>query len=844
MAMSGGRGSILVSGDCVLDHHIYEGRRHHYGDGVSRGVNVVSQAGGAALVQRLLEELLRRKQGEEWTTHLSLQAPVPWDPAVAVDPSQHAYAFWRPFPRGEPIERQRWRVSEAMGFGDARAGEECSAWPAAEGLPAQPRLIVLSEGGMGFRREPARWERLDFAGARWILLKTAAPVAEGPLWDRLAGAHAGRLVVVASSEDLRRGPARIGAGLSWEETVENLLRELREGGALEALSRCRHLVVAFGSEAGLSVDFADRARPAVRLVYDAAAIEGEEARAVEGAAFGYLSCLCAAVAWQITLDEERPDLEGAIEGGLSAMRDLRRNGHGPAIEPGRGFPAGRLAAAILHPEHVYCRARVPPAPAPEWTLLGEARRAKDPAFDLARLLVLRGPIAIRNLPHCRIGKLLSAERREVERLRTLDQTVRRYLDRDPGRKPLSIAVFGPPGAGKSFAVGELVEQLVGREGRLDFNLAQFDDARELIGAFHRIRDRVLEGRRTAAFFDEFDASGYRWLKHLLAPMQDGRFQEGQITHPLGKCILIFAGGTSPTFEAFGAQSGGRFTEAFTLAKGPDFKSRIDACLDVAGTNPAGDDPGFPIRRALIIRAELSCRPDEKLAIDEGILQALLRAKSFTHGARSLGKILEPLKAARPGPLHVSHLPPPAQLAMHTDAEEFLRLASIRPGRSFPAPMTEDEVEAMAPAIHRTYLALGRRAGWLAKEADIPFESLGEFQKESNRAAARRMPGILALADLRLAKGLAGAAEEEEVRQHLEFRLDLLAEAEHEGWMDWHLRQGWRFRPRRDDAERYHPSLRPFAELTDADKNKDRDSVRHYPDFARAADRKVEFVPPA
>ena len=34
-------------------------------------------------------------------------------------------------------------------------------------------------------------------------------------------------------------------------------------------------------------------------------------------------------------------------------------------------------------------------------------------------------------------------------------------------------------------------------------------------------------------------------------MQDGKFQEGQITHSIGRCIFIFAGGTSNDFKHFG-----------------------------------------------------------------------------------------------------------------------------------------------------------------------------------------------------------------------------------------------------------------------------------------------------
>ena len=64
--------------------------------------------------------------------------------------------------------------------------------------------------------------------ARWIVLKTTAPIAQGPLWEYLTQNYAGKLIVIVSAHELRKSfSARISTGLSWEETVEGLFRELR-----------------------------------------------------------------------------------------------------------------------------------------------------------------------------------------------------------------------------------------------------------------------------------------------------------------------------------------------------------------------------------------------------------------------------------------------------------------------------------------------------------------------------------------------------------------------------------------------------------------------------------------
>ena len=51
------RRGVLVTGDYILDHHIYEGQRRHYGDHHSHGVKEIEELGGATLIHYLLEAL-------------------------------------------------------------------------------------------------------------------------------------------------------------------------------------------------------------------------------------------------------------------------------------------------------------------------------------------------------------------------------------------------------------------------------------------------------------------------------------------------------------------------------------------------------------------------------------------------------------------------------------------------------------------------------------------------------------------------------------------------------------------------------------------------------------------
>ena len=248
-----------------------------------------------------------------------------------------------------------------------------------------------------------------------------------------------------------------------------------------------------------------------------------------------------------------------------------------------------------------------------------------------------------------------------------------------------MAVFGPPGAGKSFAVKETIGQKVaGGVKTLEFNLSQFEAAHELPAAFHQVRDAVLEQRLPLVFWDEFDTPlegrELGWLRHFLAPMQDGKFREGGAFHPLGPAIFVFAGGTASSFADFVAV---RDEQAEKAAKKPDFVSRLRGYVDILGPNKAHpDDAAVVLRRALLLRSlllrkepQLVARAEagQVLRIDPAVLRAFLLVGRYRHGARSMEAIIDMSHLAGTLSFERSSLPAPHLLEVHADAQEFLAL---------------------------------------------------------------------------------------------------------------------------------------------------------------------------
>ena len=223
--------------------------------------------------------------------------------------------------------------------------------------------------------------------------------------------------------------------------------------------------------------------------------------------------------------------------------------------------------------------------------------------------------------------------------------------------------------------------------------------------------------------------------------------------------------------------------------------------------------------------------DDEMDIDSGLLTALLEVGRFKHGARSLETIMTLTRGAATAGIRRSALPPQDQLSLHVDYDEFMGLVN----RDRPFGLYSEQ---LALAVHEFFRQLLRKEDWpIAYDCD--YDELPEGVKADNIAAAARIPRVLALA------GLAVVSEDhpetlapDEVRRRTDADLESLAECEHEGYMEQRYRDGWTYGPVRDDEAKLHPCLVPYAELSEENKQKDRDTIRHYPDIVKLAGFKI------
>lgn len=559
------------------------------------------------------------------------------------------------------------------------------------------------------------------------------------LWKSITATHFKRTILIANLWDFRRSGAPIPRGHSWEATVRETTKSLRSFPEFETLKICRWIILRIGVDAALCFFRRSPSSAAISwLVYNPTRKENQTDQEAEGETQGATNAFMAALAKALIAENASAatlNLKNAILSGtksaLATARQLfvtglkierAQNGvaNSVAYPISEMFPEAALSSrASDDPTRRVLEAKneqikqwinelidleLEGVVREDWSILSQQFPDSTPqqkeellaaGILLCRVENPRLPSMIvpagfdraieklLKIPEQIFGRLKTFDPNEAEFLGAISNLLFDYLQlQTQGGKPLSIAVFGAPGSGKSFAVEEIAGELNRRLGgnRLKirkFNLAQFQRPEELVPIFHGVRDSHLRGELPMVFFDEFDSTELFWLKHFLAPMQDGEFLEDGTYHPIGRAIFVFAGGVSNSFSEFTKASG---THKGKGVKLPDFISRLRGYLDapaISYTRRTYRGAAL-LRRALLIRAFLKGRApnvfaDGTLDIDPSLLRALLEIKSFKFGSRSLQAVLEMCILHRAERFDPGRLPPRNQLDIHVNGKRFLTI---------------------------------------------------------------------------------------------------------------------------------------------------------------------------
>jgi hypothetical protein len=850
---------VIVTGDVTMDWNLARTRRLDGGGAVWNADDCTRaywQRGGAAMLADLIEAVAEKLHETKKASFVVRQMNAPRKPPGFDDECyHHSYAMWSS--RGDGA----WRVADFLGLDSCSVTAEAPAdWKKVVQDTATAEIVALDDADLGFRRHRALWPKAVVEPRRrpWVLLKMARPVAQGALWEHLHTKLADRLIVMMTVNDLRLTEVQISRELSWERTAQDIAWEVVHNPRVNGLSRCAHTIISFDTAGAMLISRPPAGGerrgqiPRFQLFFDPDGIEGTWGRNHPGGMIGYTSCLAAGIACQLMLDPQQPDIARGIQSGLAAVLALHVEGYGnrggTARDAGLAFPTKRIATELAKGDSPLAvvdvedpmRAIDPSRKKGQasrhsglWTILED--KYSDRLTGVAAQIVLEGAEnALQGVPLGKFGKLLTVDRREIESFRSIAALVGQYCAKARQKRPLSIAVFGAPGSGKSFGVTEVANSLLPEQIKvLEYNLSQFHGVQQLFDALHQVRDAGLSGLIPLVFWDEFDTplegEGLGWLRHFLAPMQDGAFQHGQLVHSVGRSIFVFAGGVYERMEAFGSDLK---VEELRAAKGPDFVSRLKGYVNIMGPNrresggeDSDNDPHFIIRRAILLRSILlrdaghlfeKEHGKQILNIDSGVLRALLETRTYKHGVRSIESVIAMSTLRGRRRFERSCLPAAEQLGLHVDANDFSSLVQ-RP------ELDGELLEKLAEAAHEVFCEDLRRKEytWGPKTDDKRkkhsslklYAELPEEEKEQNRGNVRDIPAKLA----RAGYVMVPARSNEPPFSFPGAALETLAEMEHERWMKAKLAAGWRWGAKTDKERRIHTDLLPWRKLSSAER---------------------------
>ena len=751
-------------------------------------------------------------------------------------------------------------IDQFLGFSDSLHEEKMNR------LPLDPDLkdidmVIIDDADKGLRKTENDWidqlKKGETNEKIIIIHKINGPFNENKLIQKLGDNFGNQCIAVINADDLREQGLELSKQLSWDKTIEDFFTSFPYHSDLEDLRKYGAIIVRFNLEATLVLfnsptsSSNETEKFDYYLFYDPNKYEGqtmdETNGNMQGFTIAFVATLCKRFLHPIPVqnikakDIERYSFLSAIQPAMAASNSLLKNGYSIIAQTSLfDYPAEQIFSSKTLDQTSEIQfagiSHFLDGPKPISLLKHLTLNSKDLISTIANEYVVTGKSSfLKKIPVFQVGGFKTYDHEEIESFRSFNKLIKEYLMGNAS-KPLSIAVFGPPGSGKSFGVNQIAgsEKIKEKIKLIEINISQLQSYADLVPVFHETRDINLTGKTPLIFFDEFDTAynseDLGWIQYFLAPMQDGVFKDGEKLHPLGKAIFVFAGGTRNSYEEF-VEPLKSMDKMFKEAKGPDFISRLKGFINVKGVDQKDrTDNLYPLRRAIVLRSILErdypilFNSAKVLNIDLTLLNALLEIRNFKFGARSLESIIRMSDLTDERKFKKSNLASSNLMSMHIDIGAFVNQMDA------PLGLSADLIESMAIEIHNRWYA---KENLKLKPGEVPKATFKEWKesekdtKDSNRAQAmdylRKLNALGYTINRQLNPPLHPFTSDE---------IEILAEMEHNRWNEEKITLGWTYGKVRNDTLKIHDNLLPWHLLPDGIKKYDRDAVGEIPDVLK------------
>ncbi len=841
--------TILVTGDFIICHNIKKTKSLNW-SGNNRADTVINtQPGGGWFIKELLNLMYKKE-------NINIITPQ------YTDSADKGYQIWSKF-------NNIWRIEGFLGNELNENNEQIYSGFYPELTKNEyPDTIFIDDLGLNFaENEKIIVSLLDYLNSCTdIILKTKTHKYNSRLWNTLKQYNLlDKTTVVTTSDSLRKGGANISRSLSWDKTIEDTAEELKNGYFNDVFKNCKRIIILY-DKFGIGcfttksqtnrfsgTDIHEGKLSFEKFVYDTKNYEGAWENKNEGFLCGSLSLL--ATASTLINNQQKLSISYIFKMVLSSIHKYHEYGGGTGLQIDFSeskkfikelFNFHQLSPveAELNNKEILKNLKQFYSAYPKYYKLAEyglkeirsrfqsnilvdyCGKGEEFLYAKAFEIIITGhKNALKPVPMASYGKYFTFDRDEIERINFIQNLINTYQVNLTDKRPLSFAVFGAPGSGKSFAIKELLNTIFRTaKDLLVFNLTQIHDINDLYQAFNLVQNSAVKGVLPLVFWDEFDNMDNMWLKDFLAPMQDGEYNNNGINHTIGRAIFVFAGGTCNSFEEY--ESKVHKTEGI---KGPDFISRLRGYVNIKGPNPEiqpnnikSSDYAYLIRRALLIRFHLETHhrgifdADFIPSINPGVINALLKTKEYKHGSRSVESIISSSYTESNNHFGFSSLPSPQLLNIHADGD-FMTLID-------EGELENDFIELIAASAHQYWMEEKKNQGYKFGPTRndkgenkthpqlIPYNKLDEEWKERNRKTARLTKAKFAKIGYSLIPKFKQEANDLDITSIIEKNKTNLLNIEHEIWLRGQLIEGYEYNEITNDDLLLHKDITTTGKL--------------------------------